>query len=78
MKKDFKNLPKLSTEELKKIRLSNGEIRTVEKRDLSVWTKSFQEKRTIKEVKSDHNALLKSQGINPKRNINDKNLTEMC
>lgn len=77
MKKESKNLPKLTPAELRKIRLANGEIKFIEPRDPKVWTKTFVEKKNLKDAKADHEALLKSQGLNPKKYINDGDLIFM-
>lgn len=74
MKREMKNLPKLTPSELRKIRLANGEIKFHEPRDESVWVKTKKEKSRLTDARNSHKALLRSQGINPKKFINDGNL----
>lgn len=69
-KRESKNLPKLTPEELKRIRLNNGEIVIVADRDETVWTKTDKEKKMVSDAKSNHKALLRSQGVNHKKHMN--------
>lgn len=77
MRREVKQKKAITPEQLRQIRLANGEIKFVEERDPKVWTKTKKEKLRLKDARADHNALLKSQGLNPKKYVNDGNLIFM-